>query len=201
MGEGTFTGLNQTTMKRSFLFGALLFSGFLTAEARSWRINNNAGVNADFTTFNAAVNAAGVQDGDTIYLEPSTFEYATGSISVTKRLTVIAAGYLLDPSNGTYPGNPGLQLHTYDTRLAFFRLASAASGTRGSHRRFAKLELGERVELFATCGDEQGEGDGGAESTCGVLHGVASSSTWAAIQSRISFARQESTVSMSRSAR
>lgn len=117
-------------MKRSFLFGALLFSGFLTAEARSWRINNNAGVNADFTTFNAAVNATGVQDGDTIYLEPSAVEYGTGSISVTKRLTVIAAGYLLDPSNGTYPGNPGLQLHTYDTRLAFFRLGSAASGSK-----------------------------------------------------------------------
>lgn len=117
-------------MKRSFLFGALLLCGFITAEARSWRINNNAGVIADFTTFNAAVNAASVQDGDTIYLEPSVQDYATGSFSMSKRLTVIGPGYLLDPSNGTYTGNAGLQLLPYETRLGFFRLQTSASGSK-----------------------------------------------------------------------
>jgi hypothetical protein len=105
---------------------------FITSvsEAKIWRINNIAGVTADFTTFSAAANSASVAAGDTLYLEPSTIDYATGSFTLEKRLVVVGPGYFLDPSNTTTPGNPGLQVATSDSRLPFFRFGSGAAGSK-----------------------------------------------------------------------
>lgn len=62
--------------------------------AKIWRVNNNAGVTADFTTAQAANDAATVSGGDTIHLEPSTTTY--GSLDCTKRLIWISTGAFLN---------------------------------------------------------------------------------------------------------
>lgn len=102
----------------------------LAADARIWRINNNVGINADFTTFFDAVNSSTVVAGDTLYFEPSATDYQTNSINVAKRLVMIGPGYFLDPSNTFSPANPGLQAATADARIGFFRLAAGAAGSK-----------------------------------------------------------------------
>ncbi|MBX9784134.1 MAG: hypothetical protein K2X48_12665 [Chitinophagaceae bacterium] len=116
-------------LRKTFTLGItfLLFT-VLTASARIWRVNNNAGVAADFTTFNAAATAATA--GDTIHLEPSATSYATSSFNLTKRLVVIGVGYFLDPANTTTPGNAGLQATTNSSRLDFFRIQNGANSSR-----------------------------------------------------------------------
>ncbi|HET7117056.1 MAG TPA: hypothetical protein VFI29_11225 [Hanamia sp.] len=90
-------------MKKIFPLCALLFILIQNASARVWRVNNNTGVQADFTTLQAAVNAAAA--GDTIYLEASPTSY--GGATITKRLTIIGTGYYL-----TDAANPKTQWNT-----------------------------------------------------------------------------------------
>ena len=113
------------------LFTLLLLSAIsFQSQAKIWRINNIAGVNANFTTVYDAVNSASVQHGDTLYLEPSPADYNTGSTDLTKRLTFMGPGYLLDPLNGTTPGNTGLQVSTNESRMQFYRLTAASTGSK-----------------------------------------------------------------------
>lgn len=62
----------------------------LTAQAKIWRVNNNVGITANFTTLQQANNDANVQNGDTVHLEPSLNSY--GDLSLTKKLTIISIG-------------------------------------------------------------------------------------------------------------
>lgn len=72
--------------------------------AKIWRVNNNVGVAADFTTAQAANDNASVQPGDTIHLEPSTTTY--GALTCTKRLTWISTGAFLGiHPNEQFSGN------------------------------------------------------------------------------------------------
>lgn len=112
----------------SFLLAFVFIAS--VSEARIWRINNKAGVNADFTTFYDAVNASTVVNGDSLYFEPSTADYGTNSITVAKRLVMIGPGYFIDPANTSYPANTGLQAATSDARIGFFRLAAGAAGSK-----------------------------------------------------------------------
>lgn len=78
-------------MKKQLYFGFLLaITGTLSnnLHAKIWRVNNSTGVVADFTTVQAAHNAAAA--GDTIHLEPSLNDY--GNLNMTKRLTIISTG-------------------------------------------------------------------------------------------------------------
>jgi hypothetical protein len=79
-------------MKRIVLIAlsVLFFAG--GADARIWRVNNTPGVTADFTTAQAAHNAASA--GDTIHLEPSANSY--GNLSSSKRLTWLGTGVFLN---------------------------------------------------------------------------------------------------------
>jgi hypothetical protein len=61
--------------------------------AKIWRINNVAGVVADFTTMQAAHDNASVNPGDTFHIEPSITLY--GALTMTKRLTIISIGNFL----------------------------------------------------------------------------------------------------------
>jgi len=73
---------------------ALLLSVFIAAgaEAKIWRVNNNVGIAADFTTLQNAHNGAAA--GDTLYLEGSNTSY--GTLTATKQLTIIGPGYYLN---------------------------------------------------------------------------------------------------------
>jgi len=69
----------------------------LTTQAKVWRVNNNATMNANFTSFVAAQST--VSANDTLYFEGSTVSY--GDIIVTKPLTVIGPGYFLNENPQT----------------------------------------------------------------------------------------------------
>lgn len=106
----------------------LLVCCTFAAHAKIWRVNNNAGVNADFTTVYAA--AAAATAGDSIYLEPSAASYATNSFTLTKRLVFIGPGYFLDPSNATEPANTGLQYSTKSALVDFIWLGAGSDGSK-----------------------------------------------------------------------
>lgn len=77
-------------MKFLAILASVLFT--ISAQAKIWRVNNNVGINADFTTLQAAHN--GAASGDTLYLEGSNTTY--GSLVSSKLLTIIGPGYFLD---------------------------------------------------------------------------------------------------------
>lgn len=91
-----------------------------SAFAKVWRINNNAGVSADFTNVNTAIANTSVHNGDTLYVEPSAVSYAGGTLN--KRLVIIGAGYFLSE-------NTGLQASTNDSFIGSFTLDSLCSGS------------------------------------------------------------------------
>lgn len=91
-----------------------------SAFAKVWRINNNAGVSTDFTNVNTAISHVTVQNGDTLYVEPSAASYNGGNLN--KRLVIIGAGYFLSE-------NTGLQASTNDSFIGSFTLDSLCSGS------------------------------------------------------------------------
>ena len=96
---------------------ALTFIAF-SASAKIWRVNNNSGVNADFTTLTAAHE--GAASGDTLHLEASATAY--GSATFTKKLVVIGAGFFLDQ-------NPNTQALKQTSIVSNITLYSGASGS------------------------------------------------------------------------
>jgi hypothetical protein len=84
-------------MKKLFftpLLLALFFSN--STYAKIWRVNNTSGVVADFTTVQAAHDAASA--GDTIHVEPTASYY--GGITVSKQVVIIGNGYQLTTDTG-----------------------------------------------------------------------------------------------------
>jgi hypothetical protein len=118
-------------LRKVFTLLFLITLGFTyTVSAKSWRVNNNVGINANFTSVYDAVMSALVQPGDTLYLEPSATAYGTNSIYINKRLVVIGPGYFIDPTDVSRPVNAGLQLPSKSASIAFFRLGIPASGSK-----------------------------------------------------------------------
>ena len=94
-------------MKKLFLMSIAAMLICNTSFARIWRVNNNMGVVANFTTAQAANDAPGVLAGDTIHLEPSATSY--GSLNCTKRLIWISTGFFLNVhSNEQFSPNTGM---------------------------------------------------------------------------------------------
>lgn len=86
-------------MKKSTLLFCLAYLCLATvASAKIWRVNNNAGVNADFTTAQAAHD--GAVAGDTIMFEPSATSY--GNLTATKKVILIGPGYRVAENYPTY---------------------------------------------------------------------------------------------------
>ncbi|MBC7642344.1 MAG: hypothetical protein H7174_08400 [Flavobacterium sp.] len=80
-------------MKKTIFF-TLCLSALITfsASAKIWRVNNNPGITADFTTLQAAHDAAMIND--TLHIEPSIILY--DSLIATKRLVILGNGYFLN---------------------------------------------------------------------------------------------------------
>jgi hypothetical protein len=102
---------------------ATLLSISSFCHATVWRINNTAGATANFTQLNDAMASPLVLPGDTIYLEGSSTNYA--SATLTKKLVIIGPGYLLSGTNG----NPGLQANT-NTATIQINIDSTGSGSK-----------------------------------------------------------------------
>lgn len=114
------------------------------SQAKIWRINNNAGVTADFTNVSTAISSALVQNGDTLYIEPTASAYSGGTL--TKRLVFIGAGYLLNE-------NAGLQTSTEDSRIVNVILDSLASGSSFYGIRFNSVFINSNTDniTFSRC--------------------------------------------------
>jgi hypothetical protein len=72
-------------------------------QAKVWRINNTAGVVADFTSGTAALASASVLNDDTLHFEGSATAY--GGFTLNKRVVIIGTGYFINGANS----NTGLQ--------------------------------------------------------------------------------------------
>jgi hypothetical protein len=103
-------------MKKQVLMSILVACVAMTSHARIWRVNNNAGVNANFTSLIDAIAAA--SNDDIIYVEPSPINYDPGrSIDVNKRLTIIGNGSFLSQHSG-------LQVNSNDSKLDITPMSS-----------------------------------------------------------------------------
>lgn len=83
-------------MRKIFTFFAVSLATTFYAEAKIWRVNNNAGINANFTDIQPAHDAAA--SGDTIMVEPSMTAY--GNLVVKKPLVLLGPGYFLAENTG-----------------------------------------------------------------------------------------------------
>ena len=116
-------------MKKTCLLIVMIAAAF-SSFAKIWRVNNNAGITADFTTVTAAISSASVVSGDTLHIEGSANAYPVSGSPITKALTYIGVGYFLDPSDTNAPANPGLQVTTGSSNLQFLRLGAGADGSK-----------------------------------------------------------------------
>lgn len=99
-------------MQKQILFTAFLFLS-LAANAKIWRVNNNPGVAADFSTITACVASASVLNDDTVHVEGSAAAY-NNNVTLNKRLVIIGTGYFLSGANS----NPGLQANSNNANLS-----------------------------------------------------------------------------------
>lgn len=81
---------NQKRPVVAAMAALLLVFGVTTANANSWRINNDTTKKAHFTSINAAMSSDEVQAGDTLYLDPGCI---IASQTISKRITLIGTGY------------------------------------------------------------------------------------------------------------
>ena len=79
--------------------------------AKIWRVNNNGGVSADFTTLQAAHN--GAASGDTLHLEGSPDSY--GGLTSSKKLVIIGPGFYL----GENPATQAVALPAYIGNITY----------------------------------------------------------------------------------
>lgn len=70
-----------------------LVAFFTNVSATVWRVNPTPNSSAQYSTLQAAHNAATTLNNDTLYLEGSTF--SAGGLTISKKLTIIGNGYFL----------------------------------------------------------------------------------------------------------
>ncbi len=76
-------------MKSKIVLITLCFAAlFFNAKATTWTVNNNGNSPGQYTTLQAAINAA--SNGDSIYVEPSPVDY--GTVSVPRKLYIFGGG-------------------------------------------------------------------------------------------------------------
>jgi hypothetical protein len=105
-------------MKNLIVF--LMCLSFFGAGAKSWRLSNNPAVKADFSTFQAAHDAAAA--GDTIYVDGTGENLSYGAATITKKLIIIGPGYFLNENDST-------QANKIYARLYSMVIESSAAGT------------------------------------------------------------------------
>ncbi|MGC4101715.1 right-handed parallel beta-helix repeat-containing protein [Ferruginibacter sp.] len=114
-------------MKKFFTLSVLLAFIFSpAAHAKIWRVNNNFGVAADFSSTTACFSSASVHAGDTVHIEASATAYQ--DFNVTKRLTIIGTGYFLT-ENSPLIANPKTQANT---NVSYVSNIGFAAGSKGS---------------------------------------------------------------------
>lgn len=105
-------------MKKQFTLTLIISLISSIGFAKIWRVNNNAGITADFTTLQAAHDGASA--GDTVYLESSPTSY--GGLNCTKKLAIIGTGFFLDQ-------NPDLQAFSLPSQAGAITLNTGSAGS------------------------------------------------------------------------
>ena len=108
-------------MKKIFTFCALLFIVSQNASAKIWRVNNNLGINADFTDLTPAVTAAAA--GDTIMVEASATAYSGPTL--TKKLIIIGPGYYFTDATP----NPKTEANTNGANIGSVTFNAGCAGS------------------------------------------------------------------------
>jgi hypothetical protein len=121
------------------LTGLLLALGTSPAQAKIWRIDNNGGSPGDFTTAQAAHDAATVAVNDTLYFNGSGTGY--GDLVMTKRLYVFGPGYYLTQ-------NPETQAAPNSAYIGTLRVMPSAAGTLVTGMSFSIVNLFASNTLF-----------------------------------------------------
>jgi hypothetical protein len=129
--------LNRFRCHLTVLVGCLLLAS--AAEAKIWRIDNNGGSPGDFTTAQAAHDAATVAVNDTLYFNGSGTGY--GSLTMTKRLYLFGPGYFLSE-------NPQTQAVTNTAYISELRVMPAAAGSAITGMEFTRARLFASNTLF-----------------------------------------------------
>jgi len=95
----------------------MLAGGAQSVYAVTWRVNNNLGVSHDFTSIQAAVDAAHATNGDTIHVEGSVTPYDPSGVLITKRVVILGPGYHLTVNPETQHQKPSARVHniTFNT--------------------------------------------------------------------------------------
>jgi hypothetical protein len=119
---GAGANKNNSLMKKRILLYTMLAMFFATnAAATVWRVNNNAGVSADFNNLQTAINSASVLAFDTLYVEGSYTTY--GAISLSKPLILIGTGYFLSENDTT-------QAFMYNSTISSANINSGSEGSK-----------------------------------------------------------------------
>ena len=107
-------------MKRKFtLFMLGILVCLSSSYAEKWRVNNNNGADADFTTFQEAVDGASAMD--TLYFEGSPASYGE-DVTLNKPLVIIGPGYFLTDNENT-------QANPLTAHLLGLNISSTGKGT------------------------------------------------------------------------
>jgi|GEM_PF-1906626 len=121
-----------------FFTACLMAVCFLPVNAMVWRVNNIAGIQADFKTLNELNQNGHVSDGDTVYIEGSADLYSI-SAPLTRRLIFFGPGYLLND-------NSGLQAVPLMATINSLTLDSLASGSQFYGLRLNQIYSGSSVD-------------------------------------------------------
>lgn len=81
----------KKNLMKAMLAIAVLLVGSTSVSAKSWRVNPNPNMKANFTDINAAMANADVVAGDTIYLDPGTT--ITTDQTISKQVVVVGTGF------------------------------------------------------------------------------------------------------------
>jgi hypothetical protein len=109
---------------KKLVFTLIVLAVINVAQAKVWRVNNNPGVTADFTTIPLAVANAAVVNDDTLHIEASATQYA--NFTLNKRLVIIGTGYFLSGANS----NVGLQQNANASLITFVYVDTLGSGSQ-----------------------------------------------------------------------
>ena len=124
-------------MKKNLIFLIVGMLAVNSSFAKIWRVNNT-GVPADFTTAQAANDAAGVANGDTIHFEASGSDY--GALSLSKRLVIIGNGYFL--GSLATNNNPDLQANPASSSITTLYILAGGSNSVIMGMTFSTVYIG-----------------------------------------------------------
>lgn len=132
----------------------LLIAG-TTFSQNHWRVNNAFGVDADFTTVQAAVDSATA--GDIIYIEGTNIPYSA-QVTISKALTLIGPGYFLASNDSTQANvsaayisgslyfNPGAE-GTYMAGLTINQIYISASNLIIERNNISGIRIGNTFDV------------------------------------------------------